>query len=56
MDAITNMRREPCSHTDLVWTSTDSAYCRECGCEMCAETSRFLRELVIIGQPMAATA
>lgn len=46
-------RSEPCSHTDLVWTSTDSAYCRECGRELCAETDRCLAELVIIGRPYA---
>lgn len=39
---------EPCVHADLVWTSLDSAYCPECGQEMCAEVSTFLRELVTI--------
>lgn len=41
-------RREPCGHHDLEWTSLDSAYCRECGTELCCETSSFLRDLTVI--------
>lgn len=46
---------EPCAHTDLEWTSTDSAYCRECGRELCAEVDTFLEQLVILRDAYVAT-